>query len=138
MTIDLYWDNDEQTVMLCEFNGRWTWDELHAVMHTIKKLSVERGQVFGAIIDVRNSGSIPGGNLFSRETLNNFKQLTQMGADGKGPVVVLGMQGMIKSVFDAVKMFDRSLLDDVSFAESMRDARRTIYNVMRTRVERTA
>jgi len=131
MAIDLYWDDEQQTVMLAEFNGKWTWDELHTVLKTIKRISQERNQVFGAIIDVRDGLQVPGGALFSRETLNNFRKLMTLSDDGRqGPVVVLGVSGMIKTVFDTVKNFDAQAVQNVSFAQEMDDARRIIYTEM--------
>lgn len=130
MSIELYWDNDEQTVMLCEFNGRWTWDELHAMLLKVKRVSQERQQVFGAILDVRNGMQIPGGNLLSRQTLDNFQKLMRLGSDGKGPVVVLGMGGMVKSVFDAIRRVDAKSMQDVYFASDEDEARDKIYAAM--------
>ena len=138
MGINLYWDDDAQTVVLCEFEGAWTWDELQRVLQTVKKLSQENGQVFGAIIDIRKSGSIPGGNLFSPETLNNFKKLMQIGSEGKGPAVILGVKGMIQNVVNAIKMVDKHVLDDVYFEQDMKTARQTIYGVMAKSTEQTA
>lgn len=130
MSIELYWDDDEQTVMLCEFNGRWTWDELHAMLLKVKRVSQERQQVFGAILDVRNGMQIPGGNLLSRQTLDNFQKLMRLGSDGKGPVVVLGMGGMVKSVFDAIRRVDAKSMQDVYFASDEDEARDKIYAAM--------
>lgn len=130
MSIELYWDDDEQTVMLCEFNGRWTWDELHAMLLKVKRVSQERQQVFGAILDVRNGMQIPGGNLLSRQTLDNFQKLMRLGSDGKGPVVVLGMGGMVKSVFDAIRRVDARSMQDVYFASDEDEARDKIYAAM--------
>lgn len=130
MGIDLYWDNDDQTVMLAEFNGRWTWDELYAALSTIKKLSAERERVFGAIVDVRNGMSIPGGSIFNREALSNFRKMLQLGSDGKGPVVVVGVNRMVRSIFDAAGKLDRNAVQDVHFAPGMDDARKTIYRLM--------
>ncbi|MCU0514465.1 MAG: hypothetical protein MUE40_18075 [Anaerolineae bacterium] len=138
MSIDLYWDNDEQTVLLCEFNGRWTWEELQTVLATVKRMSEERRQVFGAIVDVRNGLTLPGGSIFNREALTNFQKMLHMGQGGKGPVVILGMSGMIKTVFDAVKSVDKNAARDVHFAGTMPEAQRTIYSIMQRMNEATA
>lgn len=130
MGIDLYWDDAEQTVMLAEFGDRWTWDELHAVLRTIKRMSEERGQIFGAIIDVSRGLHIPGGTIFNREGLTNFRQMLTYGKGGKGPVVILGMSPAIQTIFDAVGRLDRNVTQDVYFARTMDDARRTIYQVV--------
>ncbi|MCA9912333.1 MAG: hypothetical protein KC496_03255 [Anaerolineae bacterium] len=129
MGIELYWDDTEQTVMLAEFSGKWSWDDLYDMLHTIKKLSVERGQIFGAIIDLRQGLQLPGGSVFNRDGLAQFRRLLSLnqGDNGKGPVAVVGMNGVVRSIFDAVNTFDRSLTDDVTFANSLDDARSKLY-----------
>jgi len=132
MAIDLFWDDSEQSVLLAEFNGKWSWDELHKTISTIKSLSKERGQVFGAIIDLRKGMHLPGGNIFNKEGLDQFKRLLSLGDDGdeQGPVVVLGMNGMVKMVFDAIKRVDKSIVETVAFAKDEADARTIIYRAV--------
>ena len=132
MAIDLFWDNDEQTVLLAEFNGKWTWDELHKLLTTVKRLSDERGQVFGAILDLRNGMHLPGGNIFNREGLDQFKKLVALGGDDeqKGPVVVLGMNSVVKMIFDAIANFDKSLVSEVNFAKTEDEARDIIFKAV--------
>lgn len=132
MAIDLYWDDDEQSVFLAEFNGRWTWEDLHKVLSKIKSLSQERGQIFGAILDLRNGMHFPGGNIFSKEGLKQFKQLLSLNDEGtkKGPVVVLGVNSMIRMVVDAIANVDKSVVEDVAFAKDEQDARQIIYKAV--------
>lgn len=130
MAIDLYWDDESQTVLLAEFGKDWTWDDLHVVLKTIKRMSVEQDRIFGAIVDVRNGLHIPGGALLSKETLSQFQRMTQLGADGKGPVVIVGMSSMLQRVLDAVKMVNSSVTQDVFFAPNMDEARPIIYGRM--------
>jgi len=133
MGIDLYWENAEQTILLAEFKGKWSWDELHAVLHTIKTLSEERGHVLGAIIDVSRGLQLPGGSILNREGLARFNQFLSMGADGKGPVAVVGMNPMVKSVLDAVNMVDKSLMSDVYFVNSTDEGERLLSQWMTQR-----
>lgn len=132
MAIDLYWDNDDQTILLAEIGNTWEWDELHAVLRTIKRMSDERQQTFGAIVDVRNGLSIPGGVLLSKESLTQFKRLMQIGEMGKGPAVFVGMGDILQRVVDAIKLVDRKLVQDVYFAKDMDEARQIIYSRMVT------
>ena len=128
MAIDLFWDDDEQSVLLAEFNGKWTWDELHKVLSKVKLLSHERNRTFGAILDLRKGMHFPGGTIFNREGLEQFKRLIALGDDErKGPVVILGMNNVVKMIFDAVGNFDKSLVSDVACAQNESDARRKIY-----------
>lgn len=125
MAIDLFWDNNEQTVFLVEFNGKWTWDDLNAVLKTTTRISKERGQLMGAILDLRKGLSLPGGSIFNRDGLNQFKELIQMSNSGQdnGPVVIVGMSGMIQTIFDTVTKMDRKAAQSVHFASSMSEAR---------------
>lgn len=129
MAIDLYWDDTAQSVLLAEFNGKWDWDDLHKTISTIKGISKERGQVFGAILDLRNGTQLPGGNIFTKEGLDQFKRLLSLndGDTQQGPVVVLGMNKMVKMVFDAIKMVDKSIVETVDFAKDEDEARQIIY-----------
>src|SRR5688572_1836530 len=131
MSIDLFWDDEEETVMLCEFNGQWSWEELHQVLAATRRLSEERGRILGAIVDVRNRQFIPGGTIFSREALQQFGQIRQMASGGKGPVVILGMNRVVKTVLDTVKNLDKNAAKDVHFADTMPEAQRIIYGLMR-------
>ena len=134
MGIDLFWDNDEQTTFLVEFRGDWTWDELNAVIKTTNRLSQERQQVLGAILDLREGLRIPGGSIFNREGLNQFKELISMSNSGQenGPVVIVGMSGMIKTVFDTVTKLDRDATQSIYFAADMDEAR----DVMQAKLEK--
>ena len=132
MGIDLYWDDDEQSVILAEFNEQWSWDDLYAMLNTVKRLSKEKGLVLGAIVDVRNGFHLPGGTIFNRQGLDNFRKiLTMNDGEQKGPVVVLGMNSMVRSVFSAVSTFDKSLMSDVQFADTMEEAQQLIYAAVR-------
>ena len=132
MAIDLYWDDDEQSVFLVEFNGKWTWDELYKVIRKTRSLSRERGQIFGAILDLRKGMHLPGGNVFTKEGLEQFKRLLSLndGDDTQGPVAVIGVNGVVKMVFDAVKTVDKSLVENVYFAKDEADARDFIYKAL--------
>jgi hypothetical protein len=127
MTIELFWDDTEETVMLAEFSGKWSWEELHKVLSKIKQISQERQQAFGAILDLRRGLHLP--NMLNKDGLEQFQKLLALndGASEKGRIVVLGMNRMVKVIFDAVGTFDKSLTNDVFFAENEDEARRLIY-----------
>lgn len=125
MSIELFWDNDEQTVFLVEFGNSWTWEELTAVLKTTARISEERSQILGAILDLRNGLMIPGGNVFTREGLSQLKELLQMSNNGKdnGPVAIVGINNAIKVIFDAVGRIEQNATHNVYFASTMSEAR---------------
>lgn len=123
MGIDLYWDDDAMTTLLCVFDGRWTWDELYATMRTIKNITDDVDYEISAIIDLRKGMQLPGGSLLSAQGLEHARQLLKMGENGTGPIVIVGATHMIRSLYDTMRKLDSRALGNVSFADNVRDAR---------------
>ena len=129
MPIELYWDNDEQDVILAEFKGDWTWDDLYRMLTTIKRLSDEADRSFGAIIDLRDGLRLPGGSVFNKEGLENFRKLLNIDTKrGRGPMAVVGMSQGLKNLLKAISAFDASQTKYIFFEETMDEARQVIYN----------
>ncbi len=124
MGIELYWDNDEQTVMLCEFEKNWSWDDLFATFDKIKKVTDKRDDVIGAILDIDHGVNIPGGSIFNIDTRNKAMQMLKMGGSKRGPMVVVGANSFIKAIYHAVGTIDRNAQQDIYFAKTLTEARK--------------
>lgn len=125
--IELYWDDEAQTVMLATFKRGWTWSEMFQTLSDIKRVTENQPHEVGAIVQMESGANVPNGSIFSRETRDNAKQMLQMGADGKGPIAIVGMNALIKTVAKAFTMLDRNALDDVYFVDTMDEARNALY-----------
>lgn len=123
MSVDLYWDNDEQTIVLCEFSKGWTWEALFGALNKIKSLTENRDVLVGAIVDMTKGLGVPNGSLFSIETRDKAKQMLQMSASGKGPIAIVGASGVIKLVSKAFALVDKNALKDVYFVDTADEAR---------------
>ncbi len=123
MPIELYWDNDEQTVLLCEFGTSWNWDELRRVLAAIHKLTAATETEIAAIVDVRQGIQIPLGEIFSATGLANAKSLLTMGESGTGPVVIVGMNGIIRKIYDILYKLDPRALAKVHMTDNLKQAR---------------
>lgn len=123
MGIELYWDNEEQTVMHCIFDKHWTWEEMFATLDKIKKVTAGRDEEIGAIIDVSRGISVPGGSIFNADTRNKARKMLEMSDDGRGPMVVVGANGFIRTLFGAFNMLDRNATSDVHIASTLDEAR---------------
>ena len=104
--IELYWDNDQQTVMLCTFAKGWTWAEMFETLDTIKKVTDQRDYEIGAIVDVSRGISVPGGSVFSADTREKAKKMLAMGADGKGPIAIVGAGGIGAVLRTSIRRYD--------------------------------
>jgi hypothetical protein len=123
MAIELYWDNDERNVMLIEAVSPWTWDDLYDVLGKIKKVTDTAPYEIGAILDVSRGATIPGGSLFTQSSLDHARQLLRMGENGTGPVVIVGANSFIRTVYSTFYPMDRKALGNVKFAASQDEAR---------------
>ncbi len=123
MAIDLYWDNEEETVMHCVFEKGWTWDEMFSTLDTIKKVTANRDYEIGAVIDVSDGVSVPGGSIFNLDTRSKAMKMLKMSEDGKGPMVILGANGIIKTIYTAFSTLDKRAQSDVYFADTIEEAR---------------
>lgn len=126
MSVDLYWDNDEQTIILCEFSKGWTWEALFGALNKVKTITQSRSDTVGAIVDMSQGLGVPNGSLFSIETRDKAKQMLQMSADGKGPIAIVGANGVIKLVSKAFALVDKNALKDVYFVDSTNEARQIL------------
>lgn len=131
MSVDLYWDNDEQTIILCEFSKGWTWEALFGALNTVKSITESRSDTVGAIVDMSRGLGVPNGSLFSIETRDKAKQMLQMSANGKGPIAIVGANGVIKLVSKAFALVDRNALNDVYFVDSVDEARQVLSKRLR-------
>jgi hypothetical protein len=138
VSIELYWDNDEQTIMLAEFRKGWTWAEMFKTMGDIKTVTEGRRDLVGAIVLMQAGANVPNGSIFSHETRDKARQLLQMGADGKGPIAIVGMNGVIKVAARAFTILDRHALDDVYFTDTIDEARQKISHRLRLAQETPA
>jgi hypothetical protein len=122
MPIDLYWDDEHQRTLLCSFDGHWSWDELFAVLRKIKQLTEELDHAVAAIIDVRKGVHLPDG-LFTPQTLSHAQQLLKMRDENTGKIVIVGVNPIIRAVFEAVRGIDPQAARTVHFAETVKQAR---------------
>ncbi len=60
MSIQVYWEDDEKTILRYDFEGDWTWDELYTVFNQGVDMASAVDHRVDAIADMRHSGRIPG------------------------------------------------------------------------------
>jgi hypothetical protein len=67
VSIGVVWDNDEKSIIRCDFNGKWRWDDLFAALDQIRGMSAAVPHTVDAIIDFTHASYIPTGSIFSFE-----------------------------------------------------------------------
>lgn len=122
MGIELYWDDDAQTIMLMEVEGRWTWEDLFSALETVKKVTDRADYEISAIVDLRGGMHIPGGTLFNTANMDNAKKVLQMGDKGTGPIVIVGANGVVRTIYDTLSKLNPRASANIHFADTMNAA----------------
>ena len=131
MGIGLYWGNDEQSILLLEIDGAWTWDELHQTVAKVKALSADSPHDIAGILDVSAGLHIPGGTVFNRDGWNNALKLIHIvRGDTAGALVIVGANPALKGIYDAFIKLDRNMVSTVHFACDIDEA----YDILERRV----
>ncbi|MCA9910931.1 MAG: hypothetical protein KC519_19885, partial [Anaerolineae bacterium] len=106
MGIQLNWDDSAQTILHCQFESKWTWEDLFQIADRVKAITDNTSHTVAAIIDLTDGMTIPGGNFFSPAALANARQLLTLGDGSTGPVVIVGATTLIKLVYENFKGLD--------------------------------
>lgn len=133
MAIDLYWDDEAETVLLLEVRGKWQWSELTSVMKTIQRMSHERNQTFGAIVDISEGLQLPDGGIFSQKGLSQFQTLLTLegSKSARGPLVIVGMNALVRRIMDAAAAISSDAARNITFADTMSEAQQHVYEQMK-------
>lgn len=124
MAIELYWDNDDQTVMLCEVDRHWTWEEMDALLEKVKRTTDQAPQPLGAILDLTQGVHFPGGSFLTPAALSRARRMLKMGEGAQqGPVAVVGASPLIRTIYSTLQRMDKDGLSSVSFASTLAEAR---------------
>jgi hypothetical protein len=131
MGIELYWDNEERTIMLLEFEGRWTWDDLFDTLAKAKKVSAKAAYEIGAIVNISGGVRFPGGSLLNAQSFENAKKLLAMSDGTAGPVVIAGSNPMIRTAFETMSRLSPGSTANIHFAPDLDAARRYLNERLR-------
>ena len=124
MSIEIQWDNPEQTIIRLELKRSWTWEELDQAIHEADKLITSVNHMVHIIIDIRKAGGIPSdfmsmaGDIFASGDARS----------NEGKRVVVGAGSLIRIAYSGVlavyghKLANRPFL----FAANMDEAYKLI------------
>lgn len=134
MAIQVNWDNDEQTIILYAFNGKWSWDDLFKALDKVESMAATVPHTVDAIIDLSSADLIPSGMIFSFDGNRQAKKLASRAERSRGEIVIAGANGFIRSIYDAFRAFDKKTAGGVHFTDTLDEAR--AYLALRQSVRR--
>lgn len=116
MGIRVYWGDERQTLVCYEFNGAWSWDDLHFAVRQAAVLQRTVTHRVDVIFDMRESGRIPA------NPMGNFRVV----AEGQPPNVALGvfipLKRFLVALLEALAKFSPAMQQYYRIAETWDDA----------------
>lgn len=110
MTVTAAWDNLDKTILLYEFEGHWTWDELHNAVNQARELLDQVEHQVDVIVDLEKSRPIPSNAVVQ------FRRLSNIQTDRMRLRVVVGGNGMATALMNIFNMVYRHVSDNYRVA----------------------
>jgi len=99
MTVDMTWDDPQQTIMLCKSHGKWTWDEYHATLSQIVEHFKQVTYRVDLVITRKADASMPSGS-----PMPHFQRAMRIMPEHVGLVVLVNTGGFARAL---VSMFSK-------------------------------
>lgn len=116
MTITLDWANEAHTIIYYTVKGRWTWDDLHAVLKHAHAMIDGASRPVDSIVDLRKSIGVPAGPMWQG------RRLAAVRHPNSGRMIFLGAPLYIQALFDLMRSFNPNTMKRIRFANSLKEA----------------
>ena len=104
--IEIYWDNDEKTIIHCKFAEGWGLQDLHKMMEEVSDLIDLVEHWVYVIMDMSGAGNVPAGILSNSRSLSmKFHPRVKMYIDVTDSMFV----EMIANIFEKVITVDANV-----------------------------
>jgi hypothetical protein len=118
MGIDIRWLGEAHSIILLDFKGKWTWEDLRSANEQADAMIKSAPHVVDMINDLTHSGGLPSGALSeARAMMNGFES-------GEGQMVVVQAGGLVQSLYSVFqKLYGRRAgFPETHFFDTREDA----------------
>jgi hypothetical protein len=99
MPVHMIWDDEKHTIVRCEGEGKWTWEEYHATLSEIVEAVKQVDHRVDLIITRQDGSSLPGGS-----PMPHFQRAMRIMPRNVGLVILLNTNTFARAL---VSMFSR-------------------------------
>jgi hypothetical protein len=122
MGVRLYWDNPEQTIMVYEFEGAWTWEEFYTVFEQARQVIIPLPHVVNFICLYPPSYLYIPPNILSQ-----IRRIHQDMPENIGVTAVVGGATAATTVYDLIKRIYPFIAARYILVRTMEQARTLLY-----------
>ena len=117
MGILVEWDDQAQTVIRWDFDGRWDWTDLYHCEMQANEMCLSVNQTVDFILNMENTLWMPNG------AFANFKAFSQRRPTNSGIVALAGSGLFIEMLVKTFSKFNLGMADQFVFVDTMAEAR---------------
>ena len=99
MAVDMTWDDPAKTIMICNSEGKWTWEEYHKTLTDIVELFKQTNHRVDLIIMRGEQATMPSGS-----PMPHFQRALRIMPPNVGLVVLVNTNGFARAL---VSMFSK-------------------------------
>jgi hypothetical protein len=114
--ITLDWANEAHTIIYYTVTGRWTWDELQAVIKHAHAMIDGANRPVDSIVDLRKGLGLPAGPMWYVQRMAAGRH------PNSGRMILLGAPQVIKVLFDTIRRVNPRTVKRIRFASSPEEA----------------
>jgi len=120
MGITVLWDNDEQTIIRYDFEGRWVWSEFYTATENAFALTRSVTHTVDSISNFKPGAALPSDALFQ------FRRAMATAPKNRGVTVIVGGSTLIKTMVIVFGKVNRQLSERLFLADTLEQARALI------------
>lgn len=117
MSINVYWDNDELSVLRYDFYGNWNWEDLSFANVLAFRMMARVEHEVNVIFNMEHSETLPVG------ALNGIRQMFDNAPYNMGTVVLTHGGTVAEYTFEMLSAFEDSLGTRLAIADTLATAR---------------
>lgn len=118
VAVQIYWYDPEQTIIVYEFDGTWTWEDCYVVVDEKDQMLASIEHPVSVIIYARNpSLKIP------ERALCNLRNLVSITRPKETMFVMVGIPPMLRSLFDTLaRVYRFEILKECVYTDTLEQA----------------
>jgi len=117
MSVHVQWDNEEKTILLWSFEGRWTWGEYDDALKSTNTLLESVEQKVDFIYDVRHMSILPA------DVVTRFKMYYLKKPEKSRLYLVVGVDSYLRLLWDTFTSLPYARHLKAFYFETLDDAR---------------
>jgi hypothetical protein len=102
MPIQVFWEDDAQTIVRYNFEGTWTWDELYPAYYQAIAMEKSVTDRVDVILDMRDSGRVPANALL------HIKNISEKQPPNIGLSIFVTTNAFVTSMYNmAIRVYSK-------------------------------